>query len=595
MPRDIAVWYCCNCQNGPMTTSLTPECVFCAGHMRCRNCSRGTLPAENEHSGSASSPVQTTETHASESSGIYITPWDPLVFSSDTSSNPRQQEPNSIPESTPINLTYSEPNYMADNGKDSIIGNVNRTINAGSTMAHHVQTLMENTGYSEAQNSSIKSESGSTSGPPPVPLGDDKFTPNEAVSRSIEDNADGAQYQVPNLALMVSQWLETFKDDPKYKIVAEACETALQSQPTDGGDTAVQGSSTGSNSGTEYQPNKRRQKRKGSAMERDDNAASPMAPSATTESSSTKSQEKSKLACHFWKMNGRLYEACRHNGYGQICHLAEHLRKEHSLKDHSCRRCWRPFDNAEALINHSNDATADACRATEGTPVHQLKISKAHIGDYNKWFWIWKQLFPRFQEPESPYLDYHDYMEQFISGLAQHLSVSLSSTLPAEHLETVIASLRRYGETWVADPSGASGAALLPTLEVTQVIGSEDSRQARDNIEISQSPETQRSQELLSTTQAPPGIGVDHPSLPAGAVVDDSRLIQGPVELSNGDTGPFSELHLLGGELPESQGVNYDIWDSLQDDNSFLAFDSLALNAEEFIDFDELDRTWKTD
>ncbi|KAI1765474.1 hypothetical protein GGR53DRAFT_261485 [Hypoxylon sp. FL1150] len=207
-------------------------------------------------------------------------------------------------------------------------------------------------------------------------------------------------------------------------------------------------------------------------MDGDD--ADSIAASTATGSLPTKAQTKCKFACHFYKMNQHLYASCGNNGYGTISHLGEHLRKEHSLTEHSCQACWLAFDDAEALEAHNHDTNAAACRATGGTPICRLRISKTRIGDYGRWFWIWRELFPHFQKPKSPYWKPLYSVEQYYRDLQLSLPAQLAESLPPQVVAEVMATLSRHYENWVTNPPEPRHSAQLPTPTVTRNTSASD-------------------------------------------------------------------------------------------------------------------------
>ncbi|OTA80344.1 hypothetical protein M434DRAFT_17792 [Hypoxylon sp. CO27-5] len=251
------------------------------------------------------------------------------------------------------------------------------------------------------------------------------------------------QFITSPTSMLMFAWLYSLRYEPYYEIIFEVCADFFNDQPVDGENIPPQDSSAPPNSTENSLPRRTRRKRKASDLEGED--ANSASPTTTTETPLAKIRTKPKFACHFWKMNQHLYAECGHAGYGKVCHLAEHLRKEHSLKNYSCRMCWRPFDNAEALIAHNGDTSGYACRPTGGTPVHRLKISKAHMGDCKKWFWIWESLFPLIKEkPKSPYWEPLNPDEQLFSSQRDYLAADLVTRLPPETIWVVMDSLTRF-------------------------------------------------------------------------------------------------------------------------------------------------------
>ncbi|KAI2468618.1 hypothetical protein F4781DRAFT_397275 [Annulohypoxylon bovei var. microspora] len=276
-------------------------------------------------------------------------------------------------------------------------------------------------------------------------------------------------------------------------------------------------------------------------------------------------------------MNQHLYAACRHTGYGQVCHLTDHLRKEHSLGEFSCRLCWRPFDNAGARAAHHMDTNVNACRETGGTPINRLRISKAHIGDYEKWFWVWDQLFPLSQKPKSPYWESFDHDDQLFSNLTQYMSAQLAQSLPTESLETVMTTLTRFREDWQTNPPEPRSLAPFPTPATTQ--GSDDV--GRLNSQITQSSETRHHQGLPLSTQDLPRIDTNPlPSSLEGELNgDDNPRSPG---LTNGVTNFAPDDHLAGEASLTFLDIDPHTWDHSQNYDTSFAFNSQRVNPDGF-------------
>ncbi|KAI1440042.1 hypothetical protein F5Y02DRAFT_424674 [Annulohypoxylon stygium] len=295
--------------------------------------------------------------------------------------------------------------------------------------------------------------------------------------------------------MVLERWLESLQDNPNYDIIASVCGDILQHQPVDGDSAPAQSASVPSSSSRSSQSNGKRHKRKASQLDGNNGSDSTGEPS-TTKTPRTNINRKPKYACHFWKMNQHLYAECRNTGYSQICHLTDHLRKEHSLGNTSCRRCWRRFGDDGALIAHNIDTGESVCRATGGTPINKLKISKKSIGDYQKWFWIWEQFFPLFQRPESPYWESLNHDEQLLSHLERSMSAQLSQHLSADNVELVMTNLAMFRERWITNPPEPRSLAPLPLPTGTQ--DSDDAEQP--NSQVVQSPQIRSYEEVYLGT-----------------------------------------------------------------------------------------------
>ncbi|KAI1100686.1 hypothetical protein F4804DRAFT_348330 [Jackrogersella minutella] len=354
-------------------------------------------------------------------------------------------------------------------------------------------------------------------------------------------------------------------DDPNHKIIAQICEDVLQNCLTDGENTSARNPSGPPPNSTEgSQPNKRQDKRKASSLE-DYYSANSIAQSSTAGKPSTNTAKKVKFACLFWKMNQHVYASCGHTGFGQVCHLADHLRKEHALKQHSCQTCWRPFVSAEDLLAHNTGVSDNTCRETRGIRPETLKISKRHTGDYNKWFWIWGQLFPLFQKPKSPYWEPFDHDAQLFSNLRQFMSTQLAPILPAENLETVMGTLTRFRENWVTNPPEPQNFAPFPTPAATQA-SNDDRQSVSQGIGAGQEERTPLSTGYLSSLTIP----------------NNAYDIGMSQELTENDTDVTTQNHSLN---EDSLVLNFD-FDALVDSQTYDP--SFQIDVQDF-GFKELD------
>ncbi|KAI1398865.1 hypothetical protein F4819DRAFT_466947 [Hypoxylon fuscum] len=344
-------------------------------------------------------------------------------------------------------------------------------------------------------------------------------------------------------SFVLSRWLNSIQDDPNRGIIARACGYILQHQPTDGGETSSQTGPTSLNSAHGSKTNKRPQKRKASDFDNDNDNSRAL--TSITKSPSTKNERKTKFACHFYKRNQRAYATCGRSGYGTISHLADHLRKEHSLKEHSCHACWLPFRNAEELTAHNNNTRENVCLPTEGTPMNTLRITKIRTGDYDKWFWIWDQLFrnPRIERARSPYWEDFDYDGQLFSTQRQFMldELTLIPSLSSTNIEFVMDSLARFQEIWENNPPEPHIPEPIPTPAVTQ--GSADNGQPI--LDTSLSSEIEDSTIPSRSVFNPPVASRDDSSLRPGEMTDDTLLntiVQEPLNIAIGSPTEFSAL-----------------------------------------------------
>ncbi|KAI1775347.1 hypothetical protein F4818DRAFT_416354 [Hypoxylon cercidicola] len=459
-------WYCCRCNNGPLLISGHQWCAVC-GHGMCIGCDKWPEHSEQHIPADGYSEQDIP----SDTYGEQDIPTD--RYSEDAADRWTTMDADaSYPPGSPTYLqpygkagipriTTTSDDHLRDSNISSSLGSSRDFSHPSAPSSQVIAEAIEDrqatkgSGFSaEALMTPIKHELKIAPQLPPPLDGNSRDATtgsgNEDIEQPSEKSGEIAFELHSFRATMLSRWLESLQDDPNYAIIAQACENILQNQPTDGDETS-QIARAPSGSTPNSQSTKARSKRKASDIN-GDNDDSSVALSTATEAPSKKRRRKSKFACHFYKMNQHLYVVCGNNGYGTISHLAEHLRKEHGLNERSCRVCWMSFSDPEALAAHNRGTGSMVCRATGGTPICELRIPKTRIGDYDRWFWIWKALFPRFQKPESPYWESLNSVEQYYTGLRQSLLAQLMQTHSPRVVEEVMNSFTRYHENWITNP-----------------------------------------------------------------------------------------------------------------------------------------------
>ncbi|KAI0191843.1 hypothetical protein EV127DRAFT_62533 [Xylaria flabelliformis] len=98
-----------------------------------------------------------------------------------------------------------------------------------------------------------------------------------------------------------------------------------------------------------------------------------------------------RLACLFYKYDPRLHMGCMSKSFTNIGHLRQHLDKSHKLGPNHCTSCWKVFNTAEQLTNHT---TTTQCIPIGGLPVDDLpSFPKIRLPPDKKWYWGWRKLF----------------------------------------------------------------------------------------------------------------------------------------------------------------------------------------------------------
>ncbi|KAI1386142.1 uncharacterized protein F4822DRAFT_444645 [Hypoxylon trugodes] len=551
--QDNPTWLCCDCRLAVMTTRLDTHCTNC-GRQRCADCSVFLYKTLQRPSASSSSNVSEPLSTKPD----LLQKGEPPVTCVESSKNGRVdygddhkqlKQDSNLEEKTPVKSKKEPPNETIRSLE------LLEVLGIGIDSEPEVLEMVplspeEGLVYAASVSETDESEQ------------DEEIHDYQAIGNSP---IPGSHYYLNHsTSLMISRWLESLQGDPNYEVIAQVCEGILQE--ASGRETTTTRNATAPNNSTgNYQTNRLPQKRKASDLEGNDDENS-ATPSVATEESPTGNRQKPKYACHFLKMNQHLYTECRRTGYGQVCHLAEHLRKAHRLKEHSCRICWRSFDNSEALRSHQTDASENNCRETGGTPIERIKISKARTGDFKKWFWIWEKLFPNFQKPESPYWEPFGHDEQLFSSLRQFFNSELSSALPPENLQAVMTTLTRFRENWVTNPPEPRQFAPLPTPAATQATD--------DATNIHTEPSRHSPQDPL-------GIGTDPLPLSDEVVLDGND----PSLRTQEDAESAAAEEILIAETSPASAMNFDIWVPSYDDGLY-EFDAPNLDLGDLDHFD---------
>ncbi|KAF8859740.1 hypothetical protein BDZ45DRAFT_350132 [Acephala macrosclerotiorum] len=175
------------------------------------------------------------------------------------------------------------------------------------------------------------------------------------------------------------------------------------------------------------------------------------------------------FACHFHKHDPAYfstneatrmrYKTCGAGGWDDIYRLKEHLYRVH--KDlPKCDKCQKEFKKPEQLKAHLREQTEGACQLQQEIPSKGIspeifkelhKRPKHTMTDEERWFAIWRLLFPNEELPESPYSDvnetsevhevdtFHGYLEQRMSDhFVAKLDVSLDQVYLPEEVKKIV-------------------------------------------------------------------------------------------------------------------------------------------------------------
>ncbi|GKU00868.1 unnamed protein product [Fusarium langsethiae] len=130
-----------------------------------------------------------------------------------------------------------------------------------------------------------------------------------------------------------------------------------------------------------------------------------------------------RFACPFYKHDPAKFatsRSCVGPGWKQVHRVKEHVFRSHKLPEHQCPRCFKAFESAEALSDHSR--SSDPCQVQtrtaqeEGINASQEKqlhtrakknnaasnLERVEV-DENRWNEMYNIIFPNEEPPSSPY------------------------------------------------------------------------------------------------------------------------------------------------------------------------------------------------
>ncbi|KAI0126102.1 hypothetical protein BJ170DRAFT_734866 [Xylariales sp. AK1849] len=217
-----------------------------------------------------------------------------------------------------------------------------------------------------------------------------------------------------------SEWLSALSSNPYYPAIIQAWNDFWQKAPVEqDGSSPHQPPRSSLDYAGDHEPHHGSNKRKLNPNDEEDSKDTRKAKATKAGQSTVNIDEDSLLACHFHKMNPRLHLSCIHKTFKNISALNQHLHNDHRLGRHHCKDCWESFVDDHVLELHIEGSN---CKPTGGVPVDRLgKVPKTRETQHYKWYWIWRQLFPNFPEPKTPYADELQVVDQFVQFLVGHV------------------------------------------------------------------------------------------------------------------------------------------------------------------------------
>jgi hypothetical protein len=114
------------------------------------------------------------------------------------------------------------------------------------------------------------------------------------------------------------------------------------------------------------------------------------------------------LACPYLKLDPIKYRKCCAYKLTKIKNVKQHLYRRHA-PPHYCQRCFSTFKDDASRKTHVNSCQSEGTTVLDGISYYQRELlrqkSKAGLSDADKWFAIWKLLFPGRRPPISAYLN----------------------------------------------------------------------------------------------------------------------------------------------------------------------------------------------
>ncbi|RGP79828.1 hypothetical protein FLONG3_2008 [Fusarium longipes] len=174
-----------------------------------------------------------------------------------------------------------------------------------------------------------------------------------------------------------------------------------------------------------------------------------------------------RFACPFYKHDPVRYgtsRSCVGPGWNSVHRVKEHVFRSHRLPEHRCLRCFKAFESAKTLSEHSRSSVL--CEVQSGTAQEegidasqekQLHIrakknnAASHVKtvEENRWNDMYKIIFPNEEQPSSPYynsaqLTIDKFGRNIMDDFGQRLSAKVGCLVIA--VESVYSST--YGMHW---------------------------------------------------------------------------------------------------------------------------------------------------
>ncbi|KAI1174723.1 hypothetical protein F4777DRAFT_369981 [Nemania sp. FL0916] len=389
-------WYCCNCAAGPHNYNITDRCSECPH--RCGNhCTfqKVNIPSVTRDTG------ETTHNRDSQSrrpsSLLDSASKNPSKLSRQTSEVRHEQhflaqsiEPNdeetftasfSLPKKKKREYSHHHDD-VARHPRTQTIG-TSSVIDTDQAMYSNIEWLFSN------ERTTLDSTNIAESAPGMPNMDLLAIEQDSSLMHLSEPNLDDLNSQLQSLSLqhLTSQCSVILRVWDEFR----KCATSDGRQNESSSFSTTYNENRGQQVSTS--PNKRSRQEPSDSDDEEDN----LQKSRVIRPRAADAKSSCFLACPFYMLNPYIYSSpCAQFKAGDISKIGTHLRTVH-IGEYTCKKCCKSFENAQQEALH-------ACLPTGGPTVSGIKIPKTKgVNPKERWYQIWRDLFPTMDEPDTPW------------------------------------------------------------------------------------------------------------------------------------------------------------------------------------------------
>ncbi|UZP35043.1 hypothetical protein NXS19_002859 [Fusarium pseudograminearum] len=160
-------------------------------------------------------------------------------------------------------------------------------------------------------------------------------------------------------------------------------------------------------------------------------------------------EKDTRFACPFFKHNPTKFideRSCCGPGWTNVQRVKEHIFRKHGPPEFQCSRCFADFESHSRLEEHRRSKVACEVRDRPSSPPHvdegtmqllkQRKKSTNPLTEIDKWYTVYKIIFPHETQVPSPYYELNERgIANPLEATAKELFLeNLKETLPLETL-----------------------------------------------------------------------------------------------------------------------------------------------------------------